>query len=176
MYCVHCGTNLGSADLYCTRCGNPRAAGQPAAAVVLSQPGVALPPNLHWGLLILLNMITCGIFSTVWSFVQANWAKKLAPDNKALQFMVAYVACAVVAIGLSIDERTALIGSLVNLAGVVCFIIAMFKIRAAMEEYYNSTENIGLTLSGVMTFFFGLLYFQYHINRIARWKKTGVLT
>ena len=27
-----------------------------------------------------------------------------------------------------------------------------------MEEYYNSTENIGLQLSGVMTFFFSTVY------------------
>jgi hypothetical protein len=45
-----------------------------------------------------------------------------------------------------------------------------------MEEYYNSTENIGLSLSGVMTFFFSAVYLQYHINRIARWKKTGELS
>jgi hypothetical protein len=46
-----------------------------------------------------------------------------------------------------------------------------------MEDYYNSTENIGgLQLSGVMTFFFSTVYIQYHINRLARWKKTGVLS
>jgi hypothetical protein len=45
-----------------------------------------------------------------------------------------------------------------------------------MEEYYTSTENIGLTLSSPMTFFFSTLYIQYHINRLARWKKTGVLS
>jgi hypothetical protein len=44
-----------------------------------------------------------------------------------------------------------------------------------MEEYYNSTENIGLQLSGAMTFFFSTVNLQHHINRIARWKKTGVL-
>jgi hypothetical protein len=51
----------------------------------------------------------------------------------------------------------------------------VFSIKAAMEEYYNSTENIGLSLSGVMTFFFSTVYIQYHINQISRWKKTGVL-
>jgi hypothetical protein len=45
-----------------------------------------------------------------------------------------------------------------------------------MEEYYNSRENIALTLSGVMTFFFSSIYLQYHVNRIARWKKTGILS
>ncbi len=52
----------------------------------------------------------------------------------------------------------------------------MFSIRNAMEDYYNSTENIGLRLSGVMTFLSSRVYMQYHINKIARWKKTGGLT
>ena len=37
-------------------------------------------------------------------------------------------------------------------------------------------EDIGLSLSGAMIFFFNVIYIQYHINRIARWKKTGVLS
>ncbi len=44
-----------------------------------------------------------------------------------------------------------------------------------MEEYYNSTENNYLQMSGVMTFFFSTVYIQYQINSIARWKKTGSL-
>ena len=30
-------------------------------------------------------------------------------------------------------------------------------------------------LNALMTFFFGLFYFQYPFTRIARWKTTGVL-
>jgi hypothetical protein len=45
-----------------------------------------------------------------------------------------------------------------------------------MEEYYNSVENCGLILSGGMTFFFSTIYLQYHINKIAKWKKTGVMS
>jgi hypothetical protein len=47
--------------------------------------------------------------------------------------------------------------------------------RSDLEDYYNSVENINLRLSGVMTFFFAILYFQHHFSRIAKWKKTGVL-
>ena len=45
-----------------------------------------------------------------------------------------------------------------------------------MLNYYNSVEPINLRLSGVMTFFFNILYLQYHMTRIARWKQTGILT
>jgi hypothetical protein len=44
-----------------------------------------------------------------------------------------------------------------------------------MLRYYNSTEPINLRLSAVMTFFFNTLYFQYHMSRIADWKRTGYL-
>ena len=37
-------------------------------------------------------------------------------------------------------------------------------------------EPINLRLSGVMTFFFNILYFQYHFTRIAEWKRTGMLS
>jgi hypothetical protein len=60
--------------------------------------------------------------------------------------------------------------------GVIAYIVGVFKIKAAMEEYYNSTENIGLRLSGGMTFFFSTVYLQFHINKIAKWKQTGELS
>ena len=69
-----------------------------------------------------------------------------------------------------------LFGGIFLLGGVIVYLVGIFSIKAAMEEYYNSTENIGLHMSGVMTFFFSTVYIQYHINRIARWKKTGVLS
>jgi hypothetical protein len=64
-------------------------------------------------------------------------------------------------------------GAVLILAGAICGIVAAFKIRDAMEEYYNSVENMGLALSGVMVFFFNVIYIQYHINRIARMKNAG---
>ena len=58
---------------------------------------------------------------------------------------------------------------------IVLQIVGVFKMRAVLEEYYNTVEPINLRLSGVMTFFFALFYFQYHFSRIANWKKTGYL-
>jgi len=55
------------------------------------------------------------------------------------------------------------------------FWIAAFSIRRSLLYHYNNAENIGLRLNPVLTFFFNILYFQYHFSRIARWKNTGVL-
>jgi hypothetical protein len=67
------------------------------------------------------------------------------------------------------------ISLLVQLAGAVVYLVAMFQIKGDLEEYYNSVEPINLRMSGVMTFFFSVYYFQHHFSRIAQWKKSGVL-
>jgi len=58
---------------------------------------------------------------------------------------------------------------------LVMGLVMVFGMRKSMVTYYNSVEPIGLQLSGIMTFFFTLIYFQYHFSRIANWKRTGIL-
>ena len=62
-----------------------------------------------------------------------------------------------------------------NVVIIVTALAAIFGMRSSLVRYYNSVEPIGLRLSGVMTFFFSILYLQYHLSRIAAWKTTGVL-
>jgi uncharacterized membrane protein HdeD (DUF308 family) len=63
----------------------------------------------------------------------------------------------------------------VVVAGAVLQLVGIFQMRSAIENHYNSVEPINLRLSGVMTFFFNVYYFQYHFTRIANWKKNGYL-
>ena len=44
-------------------------------------------------------------------------------------------------------------GFILFVAGLIFYIIGIFKIRDAMQDYYNSREKIGLVLSSAMTFF-----------------------
>jgi hypothetical protein len=154
----------------------------------LARQIVPLPPNLPWPVLLLtylgevkpFQFLT--IFAVAWSIVQANWARKLSGNNTALVLMFMYPAgliSGVVAAGIGgVTKAPAIVGLgfLLIIGGCICLIVGNFKIRDAMEQYYNTVENIGLSLSGVMIFFFGLIYIQYHINRIARGKKTGELS
>jgi hypothetical protein len=48
-------------------------------------------------------------------------------------------------------------------------------VKSSLEAHFNSAEPINLRLSGVMTFFFNVIYFQYHFTRINNWRRTGVL-
>lgn len=143
---------------------------------------VALPPNLHWGWLLLLNILTRSLFNCIWIFIQANWARKLSGKNTAMVLTAMYpagiISGALVDVIGAASRESALtgLGAVLIFAGLICLIVAAFKISSAMEQYYNSVEDIGLSLSGAMIFFFNVIYIQYHINRIARWKKTGVLS
>jgi hypothetical protein len=148
-----------------------------AAAVAAAQPEfVPLPPNLHWSIVLILGLLTRQLFNLVWALLQGNWARKLCGDNKPMVLVAMYPAGMVAGfLTIALYRGAAALGGLFIIAGAIVYIVGMFSIKAAMEQYYNSTENIGLQLSGAMTFFFSTVYIQYHINSIARWKKTGVL-
>jgi len=136
---------------------------------------VALPPNLHWGIILVLNLVTRNMFNFIWALVLANWGRKLSGNNKPLVLVAMYPA-GILAGGFAVAAHFNTIGLVLMLAGVIVYLFGIFAIREAMEDYYNHRENIGLQLSGGMTFFFSTLYLQYHVNSIARWKKTGALS
>ena len=153
-----------------------------AAAAPAMEPAVELvplPPNLHWSILLIRELVTRQLFNLIWSLVQANWARKLIKDNKPLVLVAMYPAGMIAGIMAEVighgNNVAEIVAPVCIIGGLIAYLFGIFSIRSAMEEYYNFTENIGLSLSGVMTFFFSAIYLQYHINRIARWKKTGEL-
>ena len=162
----------------------------PAPAQVVAAPveTVPLPPNLHWAVLLVIMVVgqflglLLVLFVWVWSLIMANWARRLINKNTAMVLVAMYPAgfvAGILTIGFataSHNEGLTVVGFALVIAGVISYIVGIFKIREAMEDYYNSKENIALTLSGVMTFFFSLIYLQYHVNKIASWKKTGILS
>jgi len=139
---------------------------------------VNLPPNLPWWILLILSLFTRQLFNFIWALVQANWARKLCGSNTPLVLVAMYPAgmiSGLVAFAISGGQQgIEAIAGLLIIAGFVFYVVGIFSIKSAMEGYYNSTENIGMQLSPVMTFFFGIVYFQYHVNDLARWKKRAV--
>ena len=151
------------------------AGGVVAVATAPAAELVPLPPNLHWSIVLILGILTRQLFNLVWALLQGNWARKLSGDNKPLVLVAMYPAGMVAGFLTIALFRLPALGGLLIIAGAIIYLVGVFSIKAAMEEYYNSTENVGLQMSGLMTFFFSTVYIQYHINSIARWKKTGVL-
>src|SRR5215470_9413289 len=50
--------------------GGPAGAGGYAPVATSQYPA---PPNLHWGAVLALTLVTCWIFGIVWLFIQAAW-------------------------------------------------------------------------------------------------------
>jgi hypothetical protein len=154
----------------------PPASAYPAAAY---DP----PPNLSWGLVLLFSILTCSVFIFIWNMILAAWVNRIAPASKVL---VLYIAVTVGWLVLSVvgqhhgirhystgvhfdTENTGV--SLLWICWWVLKLYARFTMRNELEKHYNTVEPMGLRLSGVMTFFFGGLYFTYHLNRIADMKR-----
>jgi hypothetical protein len=139
------------------------------------------PPNLHWALVLLIGIFTCGVFFVIWDLIQVLWMKKVQPQTKALPYFIAYVVCSFLNAGTSIGTSAAVmqggtphsspLSVLFAIATFVLVIIYRFTMRASLEQHFNGPDPVGLRLGPVMTFFFGGLYFQYHFNSINQIKQ-----
>jgi hypothetical protein len=134
------------------------------------------PPNLNWGLELLLGLLTCGLFVVVWNLIIAAWANRVAPASKAFMYYIIATVLIVMNLGGSWGvlislahhqhHHQSVLGSLLSLATWVVRLIARFTLRDTLEQHFNGPEPLGLRLNAVMTFFFGGLYIQYKLNRI----------
>lgn len=155
-----------------------------AAAMPVMNRG-PVPTDFHWALVFLISLF-CGFFQLVWLFVEAGFVKQIDRESKAIPLLIGGIAAQVVGFvaffASAAQSRTeepspaALVPFFLFLIiGAVLHLIGVFQMRSSLENYYNTVEPINLRLSGVMTFFFAVYYFQYHFSRIATWKKTGYI-
>jgi hypothetical protein len=147
----------------------------PPAAPIPTARAVQPPPAFHWGWVLLISILTLGLFYVVWAFVQAVWVKRMDPSSNALKLLAIYLVLTIVGEWLadssaSKDAPQVLVGALLSLTGAVISIFAFFSMRRSLLAHYGDEgiEPAGLKLGRVMTFFFNVLYFQYHFTRIAK--------
>ena len=152
------------------------------------------PPNLHWALVLLLDLLTCSLFQMVWNIVLGAWFKRVVPSSKTL---VLYIASAILLLvqgvmgqalglmssrhhgyGYSYSYNPHLGGygmyALVATACWVVRLIARFTFRGELDRQFNGVEQLGLSLNPVMTFFFGGIYLQSQMNRVNDIRRTVV--
>lgn len=153
--------------------------GAPVQAVPHAGSGWPKPPDLHWALVFLLTIVTCGIFGLIWLYRQAAFVKRLDPRSQAIQYLLGYIAVTLLSTILAVAGARMTTPLILNLilpwVALALLVATVFTMRSVLLRHYNSVENIGLRLNPVLTFFFALLYFQYHFTRISRWKQTGRL-
>jgi hypothetical protein len=150
------------------------------------------PPNVNWVLVLLFSFFTCGVFTIVWNILLCLWVRRVQPSSNALMLYIS--AYTILLIGTMISMANNLpifiaashheppphqnlpfvmLAGLFSLAGWIVRVVARFTLRSAIELHYNVAEPMGLYLNPVMTFFFGNLYFTYHINRIVEIKRAA---
>jgi len=144
------------------------------APMAAAMPYFPDPPNLHWGLVLLFEVMTCGMFDAAWGIVLSVWMRKVSPQSKAVYYYAAWAGCLVLIFFSSFIAAEQHVSNpftvILQIASFVISLVARYSLKASMEEHYNSAEPMGLSLSGVMVFFFDSIYFQYHVNDIVRRK------
>ena len=121
----------------------------------------------------------------VWNIIVAAWLRRVQPNATSLFYYVGAAVLTVVQFiviipfaahhvaGPGVHMNGGPIGSLLGLVTWVIRLIARFMQRGSLQAHFNGPEPVGLQLNPVMTFFFGGLYFQYHINRINQIKQAA---
>ena len=157
----------------------------PAGYPAYAPPGAVAeaPPNLHWGLLLLFDLLTCSLFQMIWNIVLGAWFKRVYPASKTLWL---YIASAVLLLtqgvmGHGMGMMAAQHGygngyawhtrgfGAYSIIAIVCWVVrlgARFNFRAELEQHFNTVDPVGLRLNPVLTFFFGGIYIQSQMNRI----------
>jgi GYF domain 2 len=139
------------------------------------------PPNLHWALVLLIDLFTCGLFQVIWNFVMAAWLKRVQPNTKAVLYYALGYGLLLISSGLSfpfyiaamhhIQSPPHLGAGLLGLIAWVFRLVARFSVKASLEEHFNGPEPIGYTMNPVLLFFFGGLYIQSELTRISEIKQ-----
>jgi hypothetical protein len=126
---------------------------------------------LHWHRFESVNI------AEIWLFVQAFWLKRAEPRSRAIYWLA---ASTLLDFGLNLAKRSthvpAWLDGTIGFAAFVTGITGIFACMWAMERYFNETDPVGLQLSGWMTLFFNVLYFQYHFHDIYRDKHADQLS
>ena len=131
------------------------------------------PPSLHWSVVLVLYIATIGLFGLIWAFVQAGFARKADPESKAMIYLAITVALEVVNVVLTVQQSS--VAGIVGLGGGIFFLIAMYSIRDSIDLFYIQVVGTREGLSGILVFFFGPIYLQYHLCRLAKMQRYAQL-
>ena len=127
------------------------------------------PPRLHWGWVLALDILTRGFFGVVWLIVQANWVRKVRGESiafvLAIVHMLFYPGLFAMAFTAGMMGATQGIASSHSDDSSRCShgdsVVGGDSFHVALRTF---TGPIDIPLGGVMTFFFGRLYFQYFLH------------
>ena len=146
------------------------------------------PPNLQWGIYLLLAVVTCTLFSKVYTIIQAVWLRRVEPTSNALFFYIGYYVFWFVSLfaNLAMGMSTTLTGSshaaaysafgLKSLLSVVSWIVlwvTRYFMSRQLEQHFTVTEPLGVRFEPILSVLFGGVYFQSQFNRVVELKRAS---
>ena len=131
------------------------------------------PWRLHWGWVLALSIFTGLLFYGVWLIVQSHWSRKMRGRSLAFPLAIFLFAAQLGSIfllpghyyhllcvfGFYITDNASDLYAAGWLFAILLRIAHLFILRAEL-----SGNPISIDLSKPMTFFFGPVYFQYHLQ------------
>ena len=149
------------------------------------------PPRVHWFGLVLMggvvnfagiwlsrrtgipqvkDIVSSEVFLYFWLLVQASFVQRLKPGRSILFTSLTAGVLFLAAFLLHDQQRFLVLTGFLAIAASLLLLIDLFRMKHALEEHYNGPEPYGLQLNVLLLFFFGPLYLQYHLLKIAQWK------
>lgn len=115
-----------------------------------------------------LIFITFGIYAYYWIYSRTM----VINQNHDRPISSLLLTCLYVCAGLNFasafidtsQTELALVSLLLSLVNFILYIVVVFQIRDRLQDIMNRSSQTQYHLSGAMTFFFYVMYFQYKIN------------
>ena len=129
----------------------------------MPEPG---PPRLHWTIVLVLSIVTLGLFMDVWLLVQALWVRKHDPQSRAFPVFLWSVVLTVVAEILNMMHEATSVAAVLFIASLVLGLVATFAVRDFLAAYIRGSTGRPAYLGSFLTLILGPIYLQYHMNRL----------
>ena len=192
MYCTRCGQRNDDASRFCATCGNhldAQTATREPALPTSATSGSPLPGLRRTSvlLLIFLTFVTVVIYYPVW-FLRRRRALNGLRSRDKLNTGVFVVAIVLFSVGLllmlmawalegfgeglgrgdllAVSKGLEGFAQFLNLVAGIALLIQSFKVRRMLTEHLAAHTGQPVSISGLGTFFFQILYLQYKINTI----------
>ena len=126
-------------------------------------------------LMIFLSIITAGIYIPVWFLRRTDAINSLQSEEKLSPDIFVFVII-IDALGLLLSfwepgggrdaaRSFEVISGILNWIAIITILVQAFKVRRIFDEHFNIRLRKYMPFSGLATFFFGIFYLQYEINR-----------
>lgn len=94
-YCSNCGNKLNSKDKFCASCGKENIKEDNKNTISIDRPYIE---NKNIAVMLILTIITCGIYSLVWIYQITEDVNRLNEDNNmsgGLTILLAIITCGI---------------------------------------------------------------------------------